>query len=431
MTSRRQFLEQSALVAVGLSLPTPRPGALPTIEAAPRGFIDLGHQGPDSVLVQTSAGDVRLVRDSNGKWSANGVTVTTDGARVTLAAPGVAIKRIHLRWRGDLTTTRQLLGDAWERGYGDLEWRSWIPDRVMPWYVATTDGRLTHTYGVKTGARAFCFWQVDQQGVSLWADVRSGGVGVQLGDRVLSVCDIAYRSGRAGETSFAAIHAFCKQMCSNPRLPSRPVYGSNDWYWAYGKNSASTVRTDARHIVELSPAGGNRPFAVIDDGWQPERSKDKLGVGLWDRGNENFPDMPGLAAEVKRIGARPGVWVRPLLATKETPDALRLSRDKAYVDPSIPENLKKIEDDMARIRGWGYELIKHDYTTFDIFGRWGFQMGAEMTRGNWTFAGGPARTTAEVINDLYATIRKGAGDSLVMMGCDGAVGRLRPTIGAQ
>src|SRR5205085_896966 len=81
------------------------------------------------------------------------------------------------------------LGDAWERGYGDLEWRGWAPDRVMPWYVATTDGSGTHAYGVRTGAAALCLWQVDPEGVSLWADVRSGGVGVRLGGRLLNGCD--------------------------------------------------------------------------------------------------------------------------------------------------------------------------------------------------------------------------------------------------
>ena len=55
------------------------------------------------------------------------------------------------------------------------------------------------------------------------------------------------------------------------------------------------------------------------------------------------------------------------------------------------------------------ELIKHDYSTFDIFGRWGFQMGTALTRDGWTFAAGNARTTAEVINDLYRTIRVGGG----------------------
>ena len=71
------------------------------------------------------------------------------------------------------------------------------------------------------------------------------------------------------------------------------------------------------------------------------------------------------------------------------------------LDPTVPEVRQKVADDIARVRQWGFELIKHDYTTFDIFGRWGFQMGAAMTRDGWTFAAGPSRTTAEVINDLY------------------------------
>ena len=224
-------------------------------------------------MAQTAAGDLRLTSAAGGRWTNNGVVVTTTerpGAlHIELSAPAMAVTRLRLRWRGDMSDARLILGDAWERGYGDLEWRGWVPDRVMPWYVATHDGSLTHAYGVRTGARAFCFWQVDPQGISLWADVRSGGAGVQLGERVLDVCDVVCRAGRPGESAFAAIHAFCRQMCANPRLPPQPVYGSNDWYWAYGKNSAETVLADAQHIVELSPTGENRPFAVIDDGWQP------------------------------------------------------------------------------------------------------------------------------------------------------------------
>jgi alpha-galactosidase len=417
MTSRREFLEQAAMVAVGLSLPADQSRVH---MRAPSGFLDL-HRPPDSVLVQTATRDLQLAREANGRWTNGGIAVLTaerrDSLNVSLSAPTVAVKRIHLRWRGRLSDTRLILGDAWERGYGDLEWRSWVPDRVMPWYVATTDGKRTNAYGVRTGARAFCFWQVDPQGISLWADVRSGGVAVQLGDRALDVCDVMCRAGQDNESSFAAIHAFCRQICPKPRLPSQPVYGSNDWYWAYGKNSAETVLLDTRHIVELSPASTNRPFAVIDDGWQPERSRDKTGVGTWDHGNEKFPDMPGLAAEIHRYGARPGIWIRPLQAMKDAPDGWRLPRDHAFLDPTVPEVRKKVGDDIARLRQWGFELIKHDYTTYDLFGRWGFQMGAAMTRDGWTFAAGPSRTTAEVIDELYETIRTAAGDSLVI-GCN-------------
>jgi alpha-galactosidase len=424
MTSRREFVAEATLSTVALAAPARWALGLTTIrpaEPAPRGFIDL-RRPPDAVNVQTSA-DVRSLRDEgNGRWTASsGIVVSTteraDACHVSLTAPETAVNRVHLRWRGDLKDTRLILGDAWERGYGDFEWRSWVPDRAMPWYVATFADALTHAYGVRTGARAFCFWQVDPQGVSLWADVRSGSRGVELGLRVLEVCDVVCRAGRVGESAFAALHAFCRQMCPNPRLPSKPVYGSNDWYWAYGNNSASSVRADASHIAELSPNGGNRPFAVIDDGWQPARGAEKKDVGTWDRGNEKFPDMQRLADDIKQAGARPGIWVRPLLATADASDAWRLPRDRNVLDPSVPDVRHKVAEDIARVRAWGFELVKHDYTTYDIFGRWGFQMGTALTRDGWTFASGPSRTTSEVIDELYATIRSAAGESLVI-GCN-------------
>jgi len=292
-----------------------------------------------------------------------------------------------------------------------------VPDRVMPWYFATHDGTLTHSYGVRTGPKAFCFWQLDSQGVSLWADIRSGGVGVRLGERALAVCDVVSHAGHVGQSAYAAMHAFCRQMCPHPLAPAQPVYGTNDWYWAYGKNSADSVRADAKRIVELSPGGSNRPFAVIDDGWQPGRGASEAGAGAWDRGNEKFPDMPGLAAQVRQAGARPGIWIRPLQAASDVPDSWRLQRDREVLDPTVPEVAQKVGEDVTRLRHWGYELIKHDYSTYDIFGRWGFQMGAAMTKDGWTFAAGSSHTTAEVIDDLYGTIRSAAGNSLVI-GCN-------------
>ncbi|HVE34323.1 MAG TPA: hypothetical protein VNC18_12230 [Gemmatimonadaceae bacterium] len=421
MTTRREFIERTVLSTVGAAVIAPRERvALHSDMRAPAGFVDL-LRPPDLVEGQAETATVRLARTGGDRWSGDDILVTTasrNGAlNLSLAAPKSAIKRLHLRWRGNLADTRLMLGDAWERGYGDLEWRSWAPDRVMPWYAATLVGSRTHAYGVRTGARGFCFWQIDPQGVSLWIDVRSGGAALQLGDRVLDVCDVVCRPGREGESSFAALRAFCATMCPKARMPAAPIYGSNDWYWAYGKNSADTVLADAQHIVELSPTGANRPFAVIDDGWQPVRGSSRAGVGMWDRGNEKFPDMPGLASAVHGAGARPGIWIRPLQAPTDAPDGWRLSRDRTFLDPTVPEARQKIAADVARLRQWGFELIKHDYTTYDIFGRWGFQMGAALTRDGWTFASGPTRTTAEVIDDLYRAIRDAAGEGLII-GCN-------------
>lgn len=385
---------------------------------APAAFLDVS-QTPASVTAQTTSGEQRLAR-SGDEWRGAGVVVVTErtgsALRLRLSAPDASLMRLGLRWRGDTRATRLVLGDAWERAYGDLEWRGGVPDRAMPWYFASFDGRATHGYGIRTSPKAFCFWQIDDDGISLAADVRSGGSALTLGERAIDVCEIVCRRGREGESPFAALHAFCRQMCAEPRRPLAPVYGSNDWYWAYGKNSADSIRADAQRVVDLAPSGATRPFAVIDDGWQPER-QDKDQVGRWDRGNAKFGDMARVAGDVVRAGARPGIWIRPLLAARDAPDAWRLSRDRRFLDPTVADAAQTILADIARLRGWGFELVKHDYSTFDLFGRWGFQMGTALTKDGWTFAAGSSRTTAEVIADLYRGIRAAAGDA-VIVGCN-------------
>lgn len=417
--TRREFLGQTSVAGTALAL-----SRLGTVQPALLGdtsrlaFLDL-RRAPDAIVVEIAGKVDRLTRSAD-EWRGEGLIVTIDrvgpAMRLQLAAPDTRVARLQIRWRGDTRGTRFVLGDAWERAYGDLEWRGVVPDRAMPWYFAASDGSVTHAYGVRTGARALCFWRMDDEGISLVADVRCGGSPLAPGQRTLEVCDVVCRKGTDGESAFAALRALCHDMCAVPRQPLQPVYGSNDWYWAYGKNSADSIQADAERVVALAPSGPHRPFAVIDDGWQPERVEKAL-VGQWDRGNDKFGDMATVAARVKRAGARPGIWIRPLLASAGTPDAWRLSRDGRFLDPTVEGAAAKIAADVARLRAWGFELVKHDYTTFDLLGRWGSQMGTALTKDGWAFAGGPSRTTAEVIQDLYQTIRR-AVDDTVVVGCN-------------
>jgi len=68
------------------------------------------------------------------------------------------------------------------------------------------------------------------------------------------------------------------------------------------------------------------------------------------------------------------------------------------------------------VHGWGYDLIKHDFSTYDIFAKWGFEMGAELTEPGWNFAD-QTLTNAEIILRLYRTLRDGAGDA-ALLGCN-------------
>ena len=66
-----------------------------------------------------------------------------------------------------------------------------------------------------------------------------------------------------------------------------------------------------------------------------------------------------------------------------------LPRERTVLDPTYPRSTREGCRRYFAAAQWGFELIKHDYTTFDVFGRWGFQMGTALTRDGWTFASGP------------------------------------------
>ena len=387
---------------------------------------------PDHVNIQgDSNGWEAMERDSGGHWAWKGVNVETAKEKeqllVTLYSGKIPVKRIILKWRVNLLPGARMLGDHWERGYGDLEWRGVVPERIMPWYFLMYDGKATHGYGVRTQPNAMCFWMVDEKYISLCLDVRCGGEGVTLGGRTLEVAAVISRQGKENETPFAAASAFAKMLCDNPLLPEQPVYGGNNWYYAYGKSSHEQILRDAELIASLSPANGNRPFMVIDDGWQLCHYKLCNG-GPWSCGNYQFPDMQRLAGQMKVEGTKPGLWIRPLMTSEKVPESWQLperrfraqERDQ-YLDPSVAEVLDLVSRDISRIASWGYKLVKHDFSTYDILGRWGFEMDSRLTNDGWHFSD-RSKTTAEVITGLYRTIRRAAGNMLVL-GCN-TVGHL-------
>jgi alpha-galactosidase len=381
-------------------------------------------------MLNTTPNEIALWTEDGRDDGAAGIEVRSggDGSRriVIDAAPAVALTSVALRWDGPLPEGAQILGDHWERGYGDLEWRGVVPERVLPWYALTHDARTgeTHGFGVETGAASFASWRVDETGVTLVLDIRNGGRGVRLGGRRLEAAIVRELTSQAGETPFAAARRLCRALCPAPRLPHSPVYGGNDWYFRYGANTAETVRRDSALVRELSPAADNAPTFVIDAGWSP-------GVcdgGPYDHGTRHFPDMAATAEGIRSQGVRPGIWIRPLLTTERVPEHWCLAPEHpnaqapgAFLDPSVPDVLDRVRADIGRLRGWGYGLIKHDFTTYDITGRWGFEMTPEVTPGGWAFAD-RSRTTAEIVRDLYAAIREAAGDA-VLIGCN-TVGHL-------
>ncbi|QHT58987.1 hypothetical protein GXP70_02765 [Paenibacillus lycopersici] len=377
---------------------------------------------PDGVMIRTEEGWRQLAEGSSGSWTAPGLAVSLSAAQgqavaLELEAPNDAVRLIKLRWTMKQEGRSLILGDHWERAYGELEWRGIVAERALPWYFLRHDGSRTAGFGVKTGPNAFCYWQLDADGVTFTADVTSGSEGVRLGARKLTVAELLHDPGREGDSPFRAAQRFCRLMCDNPVMPKQPVYGGNNWYYAYGNSSHEEILADSRFMSSLSSHRENRPYMVIDDGWQLVSGAGACNGGPW-VGNAKFPDMERLIGEMKETGVKPGLWCRPLLTAEDVPaEWVRYAASGGQVlDPSIPDVLQHVRQSVETMAGWGIDLLKHDFTTFDLLGQWGFTMKSRPHALRQPFHD-RSRTTAEITLALYRTIAEASGDAAII-GCN-------------
>ena len=253
------------------------------------------------------------------------------------------------------------------------------------------------------------------------ADVGSGKNGVVLNGRVLEVC--TFVEEKYNTDAFEAACDFCKKMCDNKRLPKKPIYGGNDWYCNYGSNSYKKIIEHTKRIAECANGLENRPYMVVDDGWQLcnhniDGEETYYNGGPWSYPNRRFGDMKALAEEIKSYDVLPGIWFRPLYTIESLPLDIMLRQNgiRYTLDPSVKETLEIVKKDVTTIKSWGYKLIKHDFSTFDIFGKNGYCID-ENTTDELEFKD-KTRTTAEIIKDFYKTIRDAAGDDVILIGCN-------------
>lgn len=419
---RRHFLQLSSTSAVALLLSrlTYATSAQTTAMALPA---EVWAQSGDEWFKLTGTNgtkfshkDIEVVVKANG--NAKGVYVTS---------PTQQLNAVRLKWAHNMPTKAMYLGDHWERSYGDLQWKTNTVGVKNPWYVLISDTKQTACFGVKTGANTICCWGLSDKDLELTLDTHSGGNGVLLGNRTLHAADVVTMQSKPGESPFQTDHRFCGLMCEKPRLPKQPIYGINDWYFAYGNNNFDLIKNTTATMSELVTDTNNKPFSVIDAGWATY-SPYLPGDGGWNddfsKPNDKFKDMHLLGDEIKKLGMRPGLWMRPLCARHDEKASLlapkipgRDDPKNPVLDPTIPENIERIKHNFEVYKQWGYEMVKHDFSTYDITGRWGFDMKDSITAPGWNF-NDRTKTTAEIILDLYRNIREAAGDGIYVIGCN-------------
>lgn len=379
-------------------------------------FPDINAVTPDFITVLTA--------DSNEKLSfcekvcVGDAAVTVKDGTVTLTADKTQVKRIIIEWKIPMPAGCRVLNDAWERGYSDLEWRGYEADRALPWYFAVNNGEITACYGVKTLPDSFCYFICHRGGITLVCDTSNGSNGVVLGGRTITCAEIVCREYDCD--AFDAVADFDGVIAQNPVFPEKPVYGYNNWYYAYGHSSYGEILENAAQLARLTKGVENRPYMVVDDCWQIKHWVCTGGYngGPWRESNADFPDMKALAKEIADMDVIPGIWMRPLQnADDSLPDEFYTFKEEYLLDPTYPGVLEYIAEDIKTLIGWGYKLIKHDFSTNDILGAWGPQFKAEPCRYAHTFYD-RSLTNAEIIKKVYKAIYDAVDGKAIIIGCN-------------
>ena len=200
-----------------------------------------------------------------------------------------------------------------------------------------------------------------------------------------------------------------------------PPSGWCSWYFFYQEINENEIKLTAKWIAENLKDYGVH-YVQIDDGWQG------TGRGLgenrdWSTINNRFPSgMDGLAAYIKSLGLKPGIWLAPHGQSNEAvvknhvgvfmmkPDGTTASstwEGKFLVDPSAPESQKYLQDLFAKLSSWGYEYFKID----------GQPIVVREYRNKKSFMKNPSDDTDALYRETLKSIRAGIGPDRYLLGC--------------
>jgi hypothetical protein len=210
------------------------------------------------------------------------------------------------------------------------------------------------------------------------------------------------------------------QPIDKTRFPLPPS-GWCSWYFFYQEINENEIKITAKWIAENLKDFGVQ-YVQIDDGWQG------TGRGLgenrdWSTINNRFPGgMDGLAAYIKKLGLKPGIWLAPHGQSNEAvvknhvgvflmkPDGTTASstwEGKFLVDPSAPESQKYLRDLFTKLSSWGYEYFKID----------GQPVVVREYRNKKSFMKNPADDTDGLYRETLKSIRAGIGPDRYLLGC--------------
>lgn len=194
-----------------------------------------------------------------------------------------------------------------------------------------------------------------------------------------------------------------------------PEYGWNSWDYYRWTVSESEVLKNAEFIARDPVLSKHIKRIIVDDGWQ-------YCYGEW-YANCNFPSgMKALAAEIRRMGFTPGLWVAPsavephariaqleydMLACSEGGQpclAFQCMRRYGFIlDPTVDKSRKFLRELFDRLVGEGFGYFKLDF------------LASTLSAAQFADKSVPR---SQIVNCLMQSICEGVNGRAEILGCN-------------
>jgi len=329
----------------------------------------------------------------------------------------------------------RFLTDEWERCYGQAGVSSFAGSELIqsPWDLHLFDQKNMRSLsiGYLQVPNARFLISVKRQQSSDWADLvvradtRSGSRGVVLGPgRTLTLSDICFLFDTGTPHHALETYALDVARRNGVTAPPRPPVGWVDWYFRYGESTDQDIMRNLEFLRrELRDFG--LEYVQIDSGWQ-------LGVetlppphnvvagGPWVENSKFQRGMRWYADQIKARGFRPGLWIRPFQMVEGAEERKRHPEwfnAAGQMDVSNPEVRQLVGRTAEKVLDeWGYEYLKYDFPSYDVYGEFGPNLEEESTAHRSPID--QQRTTAESYREALGEIQSAAGGKAWTLACN-------------
>jgi hypothetical protein len=343
---------------------------------------------------------------------------------------------------GDLNDVT-LLTDEWERCYGASEAKALKSERefLSAWDIHLFEARsnLNFTasfYEVPNAKLSFSIRRYNDStdvDLTVKADTHSGRRGVLVNSgETITVSELVLLLVRG--SPFAALEHYAELIArrNGVRPPVKIPIGWADWYFAYG----TTDEEEALKNLDFV-AGELKDFGVeyfeIDSAWQlgvetTPPPDNVVAGGPWTP-NSKFPHgMKWFANRIREKGLKPGIWVRPFQMIDDAPERKAHPdwfNEKGQMDFSNPAVRQWVRNLFTMlVDDWGYEYIKFDFPSFDLFNEWGPKLFEEHSARAELYD--QTKTNIQAYRESLNVMRESTAGKALLLACNSV---MPPTLG--